>query len=356
MRLGGVGSRLTICPRTAAKDPRKGNSPVKSSYRITPRLYWLRQTTSLFAADLPRQAEIHDDRLAALFDHDVGRLQVAVDDAVVMRFLQRLGELADHVQYLPLGKRFVGLNEIGKRTPFDIGHRNVVLRFDLADVVDRADVGMSQRRSRPRLPIEPLAKLARRILVEAGRFERHAPAKLRVFREMNRPHRALADNLDDPIPAELPRQTGAGGHNRTLGARGGRKRFTFVLDADCRGAVRSALCVTGCLPNLIGRPEVRAQQVGDFRMLRKKHVVVERFAPIDSVEIVSQRRRNSRVCRLNLCRLIVHSTAFDDQFPSSKLWAKRRPDRPLAFLSYRLPSSLQTLEAARAGLANGPSP
>ncbi len=57
------------------------------------------------ALELPRQAEIHDDRLVPLVDHDVGRLQVAVHDPVVVGFLQRLRQLADDDQDLPLRLR-----------------------------------------------------------------------------------------------------------------------------------------------------------------------------------------------------------------------------------------------------------
>ena len=68
--------------------------------RILPRL---RQADVLaLRRSLLRQAEIHDDRLALLVDHDVGRLQVAVHDPVVVCLLQGQGQLADHNQDLPL--------------------------------------------------------------------------------------------------------------------------------------------------------------------------------------------------------------------------------------------------------------
>ena len=55
----------------------------------------LRDSHVLVALELPRQAEVHDDWLVPLVDHDVGRLEIAVHDAVLVGFGQRVGQLAN---------------------------------------------------------------------------------------------------------------------------------------------------------------------------------------------------------------------------------------------------------------------
>ena len=118
----------------------------------------LRQAEIALAAGLPGQAEIHNDRLVPLVDHDVGRLQVAMHDGVVVRLLQGQGQLADHNQDLPLTLLLVGLDKGRKGTPLDVGHRDIVLAVDLADVVDRTDMGVPQSAGCTGLPIKALQR------------------------------------------------------------------------------------------------------------------------------------------------------------------------------------------------------
>ena len=50
------------------------------------------------ASRQPGQAEIHDLRLAALRDHDVGALDVPVSDPLLVRFSQAFGDLNPEAQ------------------------------------------------------------------------------------------------------------------------------------------------------------------------------------------------------------------------------------------------------------------
>ncbi len=53
----------------------------------------------------PRQAEVHHDRLAADVDHDVRRLEVAMDDAAFVRLRQRERQQMDQLGRLTRGQR-----------------------------------------------------------------------------------------------------------------------------------------------------------------------------------------------------------------------------------------------------------
>ena len=50
-----------------------------------------------------RDAEVEDLGLPVLHEHDVGRLDVPVDDAVLVRVVERQRQLADHLR--DLGQR-----------------------------------------------------------------------------------------------------------------------------------------------------------------------------------------------------------------------------------------------------------
>src|SRR5262245_14124771 len=80
---------------------------------------------------------------------DVGRLQVAVDDAPLMRRFQRFGDLPRD------GQRFGQCDGTGQRRALDVLHHQIVG----ADVVQRADVGMIQCGHRAGFPLEALVEL-----------------------------------------------------------------------------------------------------------------------------------------------------------------------------------------------------
>ena len=81
---------------------------------------------------------------------DVGRLQIAVDDAFAVRGIQRIGNLDGVLQ------RLIERQRPFERLALDVLHHQVVR----ADVVELADVGMIQRGDRARLALEAFAELA----------------------------------------------------------------------------------------------------------------------------------------------------------------------------------------------------
>ena len=84
-----------------------------------------------------------------LGEHNVAGLQIAVDDALLVRLLQRAGDLPGVAERLFQGER--ALFQPGRdRLPFHQLHHQVVG----PDVVKDTDIGVVQGRNRPGLALE----------------------------------------------------------------------------------------------------------------------------------------------------------------------------------------------------------
>ena len=98
---------------------------------------------------------------AALRQHDVAGLQIAMDDARAVRLVQRARDL-NRVSSAPgssgQARACSRLQPIGQRLAFEILHHQEVDTVLLADVVQRADVRMVQLRDGARFAIEALAQ------------------------------------------------------------------------------------------------------------------------------------------------------------------------------------------------------
>ena len=88
-------------------------------------------------APVPRDAEVHDERpqaaVRAALDHDVRRLEIAVDDAGAVRLVDAERGAAHHQRLLLVGEL---VDQLGQRLPVDVLHRDVHATLDLADLVD----------------------------------------------------------------------------------------------------------------------------------------------------------------------------------------------------------------------------
>lgn len=89
-----------------------------------------------------------------------------------------------------------------ERLAIAILHDQVIGPVVLADVVERADVGVIERRDRLRLALEP--DLQHRVVRELRRqnLHRNDPSESRVFRAIDLTHTAGADAADDFVRPE----------------------------------------------------------------------------------------------------------------------------------------------------------
>ena len=103
--------------------------------------------------------EVHHLHCTGLGDHDVGRLDVAVDDPVLVAEVERLARVGDHLQG-PTGRhRSVGVDDVAQGDPVDVLHHDVGQRsagsLGFPGVVDGDDRGVVQGGGVLRLAAKP---------------------------------------------------------------------------------------------------------------------------------------------------------------------------------------------------------
>ena len=154
-------------------------------------------------AAAPGQAEVHDDRLIFLGQHDVARLQVAMHDLLAVRFVQGQGDFAEQQGDGPRGHADLVAQHFRERPAVDERHGHVTGAVDLADVVHRTDVRVLERGRGPGLAQEPLAQERAVVEVELRHFQGDRPVQLRIVGEVDGPHTALAEQLGEAVAAEV---------------------------------------------------------------------------------------------------------------------------------------------------------
>jgi hypothetical protein len=133
-------------------------------------------------------------------DHDVVGFEVAVDDAEVVGGLETVGALAEEVNGAGQGKRAGFLEHGGERLALHELHGEVDgAVFRLAEVVDRADVGVIDPAGVGGLAIETGNGL--RIVAHPGahHLDGALPPHLDVLGEIDRAHPAFAQLFRDVI-------------------------------------------------------------------------------------------------------------------------------------------------------------
>ena len=134
-------------------------------------------------------------------DDDIGRFHVAMDDAVLMRVVERIRELGApaHGRFRIEAMRGEPVRQLDSRHEL---HHDERVASELADVVDGADVGMAQFRDGPGFAQKPIAcrRRPRRILPEY--FDGDLAAEPRVAREIDDAHTARAERFHDFVVTE----------------------------------------------------------------------------------------------------------------------------------------------------------
>jgi hypothetical protein len=145
-----------------------------------------------------RQTEIHELGLAARGQEDVRGLDVAVHDAFLMGSIKCVGNLNADIEQRIQRER-APRHSLLERFTLEQFHYQEELPFVLLNVVNGADVGVIQRRSRPCFAAEALQRL--RIFIEflGEKLQGDAPAKLQVFGSVDHAHAAETELFDDPV-------------------------------------------------------------------------------------------------------------------------------------------------------------
>ena len=144
------------------------------------------------------EAEVEHLRLAPPRDENIRRLDVAMHDAAGVRSLERVGDFQAEIEHA-LERQRARRDLVLQRLAVEQLHHDEVLAVVLADVVDRADVRMVQRRGDARLAPEAFERLGVRGQIARQELQRDLTAEPDVFRAVDDAHAAAADAFENPV-------------------------------------------------------------------------------------------------------------------------------------------------------------
>ncbi len=147
------------------------------------------------------QPEIGQHRAAVGMDEDVGGLEVAVDDAGVMRVLQAISDLAQ-ISPRRQGVEWAPVQDVAQRAAADQRHREVRHAIGKLEVVYGQDVRVVQLGERLRLGLEPLHKAVVLKELWRQRLERDLATERLLHRAVDHRHAAAAQAFDDLVAAD----------------------------------------------------------------------------------------------------------------------------------------------------------
>ena len=147
------------------------------------------------------EAEVEDLDLAVRRELDVRGLQVAVDDPLLVRRLEGLGDLAGDGEGLVERER-AALQPLGEVFALDELHDEGADAARLLEAVDRGDVGVLQLGEELRLALEAGEALGVGGERLGQDLDRDLALQLRVGRPVDDPHAALAERGGDLVRAE----------------------------------------------------------------------------------------------------------------------------------------------------------
>ena len=154
-----------------------------------------------FVGEDLREPEVeHLDRAVAA-QLDVRRLEIAVNDPLLVRSGERLGDLSRNRQ--GFGERNRPLRDaIGQRRPFHEFEHERRHVAGILESVDGRDVLMVERCEHVRLALESRCAIDTADARVADDFQRHVAMELGVARAIDLPHTAGAHERDDFVRAE----------------------------------------------------------------------------------------------------------------------------------------------------------
>ena len=147
-------------------------------------------------------AEVEDLRRAVGEEHDIRRLHVPMDDAMLVRLLQSACDLEGDRDGVLTRQRAAQEARLQRLAVVE-RHRDEQLPLGcLADLVDRADVGMIQRRGRAGLQQKAAFRLRSRAEVAGQELQGDVSAEPLVERFVDHSHRPGAEGFEHAVPAD----------------------------------------------------------------------------------------------------------------------------------------------------------
>ena len=152
--------------------------------------------------------------LAAAVEHDVGRLEVAVEDAALVRRGEAGADLARDLEAALLREAADAPEQRREILAVHVLHRQERVPVDLADVVDAADVGMRDLARHAHFGVE--LRQARGIAIDVRRQElqRDRLPELQIVGAIDLAHAAAAEAADDAVAAAEQRAGSESGRDR----------------------------------------------------------------------------------------------------------------------------------------------
>jgi hypothetical protein len=147
------------------------------------------------------ETEVEDLDVAAVGQKDVGRLDIAVQDAIDVRVLQRIRDLSAEVEQQ--GERQRVSRQLGvERLALEQLHGQEELSILLVKTVDGADIGVVQARGGACLATKALRRLAVLGVGVRQHLQRDQPSQPSVLGLVDNAHPAGAQLIEDLVLAE----------------------------------------------------------------------------------------------------------------------------------------------------------
>src|SRR6266566_9074354 len=144
------------------------------------------------------QPEVQNLRLPAAGHENVRRLDVSVDDPLSVGRVQCVGDLNAEIEQ-PLGLQRPSCNEVLKGLPLQELHDDKVLSLVLADLMDRANIGMIQGGSCPRFTLKSLQRLMIGRELIGQELQSDVAAQTQVFGLIDHTHATAAQLFQDAV-------------------------------------------------------------------------------------------------------------------------------------------------------------
>ncbi len=153
------------------------------------------------------QPEVQDLEPPVAGHHQVGRLEIAVDDAAFVRRRQGVGQ-GDGDLEDPRQRQPVSRDELRHRLALDQLHRQEMEPVDVLEGVDGDDAGVAETGQSARLPAEPAQAGVVDGAARRQHLERHPATEIGVLGDKHLTHTAAAEGFHDPVAGQSPTDEG----------------------------------------------------------------------------------------------------------------------------------------------------